>query len=58
MLEAGTAVIANNRERKGKHLWTDGGRGEKIKLAELDDEHTEARYIADEIERLATEDGL
>jgi DNA helicase-2/ATP-dependent DNA helicase PcrA len=58
VLEAGNAIIANNRERKGKHLWTDGGRGEKIKLAELDDEHTEARYVAGEIERLASEEGL
>jgi DNA helicase-2/ATP-dependent DNA helicase PcrA len=58
ILEAGNSIIAHNRERKGKHLWTDGGRGDKIRLAELDDEHTEARYVAGEIERLASEEGL
>ena len=41
-----------------KRLWTDGGQGEPIKVAELDDEHAEARWVAGEIERLVTEEGV
>ena len=33
-----------------KHLWTDLGEGEKIQVAELEDEHAEARFVAGEIE--------
>ena len=30
ILDAANAVIANNREQKPKHLWTDAGRGEPV----------------------------
>ncbi len=52
ILDAANAVIANNVEQKQKNLWTDAGRGEPVVVAELDDEHAEARYVAGEIERL------
>jgi len=55
ILDAANAVIANNRGRKGKALWSDVGAGEPIKVRELDDEHAEARYVAGEIERLVDE---
>ncbi len=55
ILSAANAVVANNRGRKSKTLWTDLGEGDPIKLRELDDEHAEARYVAGEIERLADE---
>ena len=55
VLDAANAIIANNTERREKHLWTDLGRGEPITLAELDDEHAEARYVASEINRLVEE---
>jgi DNA helicase II / ATP-dependent DNA helicase PcrA len=55
ILDAANALIANNRSQKPKHLWTDASRGEKLMIAELDDEHAEARYVAAEIERLADE---
>jgi DNA helicase II / ATP-dependent DNA helicase PcrA len=58
ILDSANAVIANNRERLGKHLWTGSGRGDPVRVAELDDEHAEARYVAAEVERLATEEGL
>jgi DNA helicase II / ATP-dependent DNA helicase PcrA len=48
-------VIANNRGRMGKALWTDLGAGDAIKVRELEDEHAEARYVAGEIERLVDE---
>jgi DNA helicase II / ATP-dependent DNA helicase PcrA len=58
ILDAANAVIANNRDQKPKRLWTDLRRGEPIKLAELGDEHEEARYVAGEVERLCSEEGF
>ncbi|CAN5206670.1 hypothetical protein BH24ACT23_BH24ACT23_03150 [soil metagenome] len=57
ILDAANAVIANNTAQKQKHLWTDAGRGDPVTIAELDDEHAEARYVAGEIERLTSEEG-
>src|SRR5579863_53632 len=54
ILEAASAVVANNTERIGKTLWTDSGAGEKITLYEAPDSENEALWIADTIEaRLA-----
>ncbi len=58
VLDAANALIAHNREQKPKHLWTEAGRGVPIALAELDDEHAEARYVAGEIERLVSDEGM
>nr|MDQ3573293.1 UvrD-helicase domain-containing protein [Actinomycetota bacterium] len=58
ILDAANAVIANNSEQKPKHLWTEAGRGDLVTVAELDDEHAEARYVAGEIERLVGEEGF
>ena len=58
ILDAANAVISQNREGKPKHLWTDASRGEPITVAELDDEHAEARYVAAEVERLCTDEGI
>jgi DNA helicase II / ATP-dependent DNA helicase PcrA len=55
ILDAANAVIANNRGRKSKLLWTELGRGDPIKIRELDDEHAEARFVTGEIERLLDE---
>lgn len=52
ILEAAGAVVAQNRQRKGKRLWTENPRGERIVLAELPDDLEEARYVAGEIARL------
>ena len=52
ILDAANALIANNRGRRAKSLWTDLGEGDKIVVRELDDEHAEARYLTGEIERL------
>ena len=49
ILNAANAVIANNRGRKGKNLWTDKGDGDLIKLYTAADERDEARYVADKI---------
>ncbi len=55
ILDAANAVIANNRGRKSKRLWTELGKGDPIVVRELDDEHSEARYVAGEIDRLVDE---
>ena len=52
VLDAANAIVSNNRERRPKQLWTDAGTGERVTIAELDDEHAEARYVASEIEGL------
>lgn len=49
ILDAANAVIANNRGRKGKNLWTENGAGDKIKLYEAGSETDEANYIASQI---------
>ncbi len=49
ILNAANAVIANNKGRTGKNLWTDMGDGEKLKLFTAPDEQGEARYIADTV---------
>jgi DNA helicase-2/ATP-dependent DNA helicase PcrA len=55
ILSAANAVVAHNRGRKSKSLWTDVGQGDAIRVRELEDEHAEARYVAGEIERLVDE---
>ena len=52
ILAAASAVIANNRGRLGKTLWTPVKEGEKIKLKSLWDEGEEARHVGEEIEAL------
>ena len=49
ILNAANAVIANNRGRKGKNLWTDKGDGDLIKIYTAADERDEARYVADRV---------
>jgi DNA helicase-2/ATP-dependent DNA helicase PcrA len=55
ILSAANAVVANNRGRMAKALWTEIGEGDPIKVRELSDEHAEARYVAAEIERMVDE---
>jgi len=55
ILSAANAVVANNRARKAKALWSDQGEGDSVHVRELDDEHAEARFVAGEIERLVDE---
>jgi ATP-dependent DNA helicase PcrA len=52
ILDAAHSVIEKNKGRKHKKLWTDKEKGEKIKYYRADDEKDEARYIAQEIDRL------
>jgi len=56
ILKAANALIANNQGRLGKELWTEGGDGEPIGLYAAFNEHDEARYVVENIER-AVRDG-
>ncbi len=49
ILDAANSVIANNKGRKGKNLWTDKGEGDKILIQTADDERMEAAFVADMI---------
>ncbi|HXI39177.1 MAG TPA: UvrD-helicase domain-containing protein [Bryobacteraceae bacterium] len=55
ILEAASALVANNKERKGKWLWTDSGAGEMLGYYTGFDAENEALFIADTIERLLAE---
>jgi DNA helicase-2/ATP-dependent DNA helicase PcrA len=50
ILDAASAVVANNTERIGKWLWTEAGAGESITLYESPDSENEALWIADTVE--------
>ncbi len=51
ILEAANAVIATNRDRKPKRLWSELGEGDPVEVVEVEDEHAEARFVAAEIAR-------
>ena len=58
ILSAANAVVEHNHGRRPKRLWTEEKGGEPLQLAELTDEHEEARWVGGEIERLAEEDSI
>jgi DNA helicase II / ATP-dependent DNA helicase PcrA len=58
ILDASNGLIAHNRDQMEKRLWTEAGAGESVQLAELGDEHEEARWVAGEIDRLVTDEGI
>ncbi len=49
ILDAANSVIANNKGRKGKNLWTNNGKGSKIVVHTAADEREEARFVAESI---------
>ncbi|OHV04308.1 DNA helicase PcrA [Mycobacterium talmoniae] len=53
ILSAANSVIARNAGRREKRLWTDAGEGELIVGYVADNEHDEARFVAQEIDALA-----
>ncbi len=55
ILRGANAVIANNRERKEKSLWSELGEGLPVHALEVEDEHAEARFVAAEIAALVEE---
>ena len=53
ILSAANSVISRNSGRREKRLWTDAGDGELIVGYVADNEHDEARFVAEEIDALA-----
>jgi DNA helicase II / ATP-dependent DNA helicase PcrA len=52
ILSAANSVISRNSGRREKRLWTAAGEGELIVGYVADNEHDEARFVADEIDAL------
>jgi DNA helicase-2/ATP-dependent DNA helicase PcrA len=55
ILDAANALIANNRKRLGKNLWTAAGAGEPIRVFEGESDADEARWVVEEVQALARE---
>ncbi len=55
ILSAANAVIARNTGRKPKNLWCEAARGTSIVGYVADNEHDEAAFVANEIDRLSDE---
>ena len=52
ILSAANSVIARNAGRKPKNLWSEAGAGDKIVGYVADNEHDEAAFVANEVDRL------
>ncbi len=52
ILTAANSVISRNESRKPKNLWSDAGPGDRIVGYVGDDERDEARFVAEEVDRL------
>jgi DNA helicase-2/ATP-dependent DNA helicase PcrA len=55
ILQAASAVVANNVRRKGKNLWTSRQGGAKVGYYEAPDGENEALFVADHISRYLQE---
>ena len=51
ILDGANAVIAHNRGRKEKALWTENERGEQIQFRQFDNAYEEAEYVVSDIRR-------
>jgi DNA helicase II / ATP-dependent DNA helicase PcrA len=56
ILEVANALIEHNIQRKPKNLWTDSDEGSPVVRYRAEDEHDEASFIAQEVERLVTDE--
>ncbi len=58
ILSAANAVIAKNPDRIPKRLWSDSGDGEQIVGYVGDNEHDEAAFVAQEVDKLSHSEGI
>jgi DNA helicase-2/ATP-dependent DNA helicase PcrA len=56
ILDAAGAVVANNPNRLGKSLSAQNGSGGNLRYFEARDAHAEAQFVAEELDRLLSED--
>jgi DNA helicase-2/ATP-dependent DNA helicase PcrA len=52
ILDAANALIAHNRKRLGKNLWTAAGEGEPLRVYEAQTDGYEAAWLAEEVQSL------
>ena len=57
ILNAANSVIANNRGRKEKSLWTENGEGELIRLRQFDTAFDEVDFIGEDIKSAVRQGG-
>ncbi len=57
ILSAANAVIARNADRKPKNLWSEAGAGEQISGYVAENEHDEAAWVSQQIDKLADDHG-
>jgi DNA helicase II / ATP-dependent DNA helicase PcrA len=57
ILGVANALIEHNTQRKPKSLWTETEAGELAVRFRADDEHEEAMFVAEEVERLTGDEG-
>ncbi len=58
ILKAANQLIANNAERMGKELWTQGTEGEPIAVYSAFNEVDEARFVVERIKQWRSQDGV
>src|SRR5712692_8163674 len=52
ILAAANALIAHNRKRLGKNLWTSAGHGEPVRVYEAQSDGYEANWLTEEVQAL------
>jgi superfamily I DNA/RNA helicase len=55
ILDAANAIIAQNKARLGKNLWTSEGKGEELRVYAAANDEEEARFVVDEVKALHRE---
>jgi len=55
ILDAANAIIAHNKARLGKNLWTAEGKGEPLRVYAAPNDEDEARFIVEEVRSLNRE---
>jgi DNA helicase II / ATP-dependent DNA helicase PcrA len=55
ILDAANAIISRNKDRLGKNLWTDQGKGEAIRVFAAASDNEEAEFVIDEVKALHRE---
>src|SRR5258708_10227436 len=55
ILDAANAIIAHNKARLGKNLWTAEGKGEPLRVYAAPNDDDEARFIVEEVKALNRE---
>ncbi|HEX2031375.1 MAG TPA: DNA helicase PcrA [Actinomycetota bacterium] len=57
ILEVANSLIEHNVQRKPKNLWTEAEGGHPVVRFRAEDEHDEAWFVAQEVERLVNDEG-